>query len=63
MKNLNLNAYGVQEMNAVEMQETDGGHPVAWLVLGILLNIAIDLDAAAEDFEAGRQAARDWFGS
>ena len=25
MKNLNLNAYGVQEMNAVEMQETDGG--------------------------------------
>jgi len=25
MRNLNLNNYGVQEMNAVEMKETDGG--------------------------------------
>ena len=25
MKNLDLNSYGVQEMNAVEMKETDGG--------------------------------------
>ena len=25
MKNLDLNAYGVEEMNAVEMQKTDGG--------------------------------------
>ena len=25
MKNLNLNGFGVQEMNAEEMRETDGG--------------------------------------
>lgn len=30
MKKLDLNKYGVQEMNAVEMRETDGGF---WLEL------------------------------
>ena len=36
MKNLNLNAYGVQEMNVAEMQETDGGKwaAIATLTLG-----------------------------
>ncbi len=35
MKNLNLNKYGVQEMNTKEMQNTDGG------VLGTLLVLAV----------------------
>ena len=30
MKNLDLNYYGVQEMNAVEMKETDGGQMVSY---------------------------------
>jgi hypothetical protein len=28
MKNLDLNKYGVQEMNAKEMKTTEGGNPV-----------------------------------
>ena len=38
MKNLDLNAYGVQEMNAVEMQKTDGGiwYHVFMTVLGFV---------------------------
>jgi hypothetical protein len=37
MKNLNLNTYGVSEINEAEMQQTEGGlAPLAWLVLGLL---------------------------
>lgn len=31
MKNLDLNKYGVQEMNAAEMRETNGGSLWSWL--------------------------------
>lgn len=31
MKNLDLNNYGVQEMNAGEMREVDGGSLGEWL--------------------------------
>ena len=31
MKTLDLNDFGVQEMNAVEMRETDGGSLWSWL--------------------------------
>jgi len=37
MKNLELNNYGVQEMNTVEMKEMNGGNPliaVAAIVIG-----------------------------
>lgn len=41
MKNLNLNDFGVQEMNAEEMRKTDGG--LFWEALAIALIIsAID---------------------
>ncbi|MFV0471100.1 MAG: hypothetical protein ACK5L7_03565 [Paludibacteraceae bacterium] len=33
MKTLDLNAYGVQEMNAAEMRETDGGIIIPALAL------------------------------
>ena len=41
MKTLDLNSYGVQEMNAVEMKETDGGcwgliFAAVWIIIGIL---------------------------
>ena len=29
MKNMELNNLGVQEMNAVEMKQTNGGNPIA----------------------------------
>ncbi|MFV0392140.1 MAG: hypothetical protein ACK5KP_09705 [Paludibacteraceae bacterium] len=34
MKTLDLNTYGVQEMNAVEMRETDGG---LWWIVGVIV--------------------------
>jgi len=38
MKNLDLNAYGVQEMNHQEMVETDGGDVITALIItGIAL--------------------------
>lgn len=37
MKNLDLNGFGVLEMNATEMRETDGGS--FWL--GILIGLAL----------------------
>ena len=36
MQNLDLNNYGVQEMDAVEMRETDGGSPTL-AILGFAL--------------------------
>jgi len=38
MKNLDLNNYGVQEMNAMEMREVDGGIiPLfVWVVVAII---------------------------
>ena len=45
MKNLDLNAYGVQEMNHQEMVETDGG---GWLAnIGVGLAVAGMVVAAA----------------
>ena len=37
MKNLDLNNYGVQEMNAEEMRTTEGGNPAILLYLLVLL--------------------------
>ena len=44
MKILDLNAYGVQEMNAVEMQKTDGGiwYHVFMTVLGFIDSYLMD---------------------
>ena len=36
MKNLDLNNYGVQEMNAGEMRDVEGGNPLFFLALFIL---------------------------
>ena len=57
MKNLDLNAYGVKEMNAAEMQKTEGGiaAAVAWLVIGILVAELLDRNAA-QDFRDGQAA-------
>jgi lactobin A/cerein 7B family class IIb bacteriocin len=43
MKNLDLNNYGVQEMNAEEMQSTDGGifallALIGGFVVGLIIN-------------------------
>ena len=35
MKNLDLNAFGVQEMKTSEMQITDGGDAVDWVIWGV----------------------------
>ena len=36
MKNLDLNSMGVQEMNTLEMQETDGGL-IGLIIIGVAL--------------------------
>ena len=56
MKKLDLNKYGVQEMNAVEMRETDGGWVriatfVLWALAWELVTEGIDKCVA--DFKAG----------
>lgn len=42
MKNLDLNNYGVQEMNAEEMRKTDGGVlAIIVLVVGVVVGALI----------------------
>lgn len=57
MKNVNLNNYGVQEMNAEEMRETDGGlASIVWLIIGVIVSECLDRNAA-NDFKEGYNAA------
>ena len=64
MNTLDLNAYGVQEMNKQEMVETDGGGLglfFAGLVVGLILAELNDRNAGndfREGFNAGREFAR-----
>jgi hypothetical protein len=58
MKNLDLKAMGVEEMNFAEMRKTDGGNPLAWLVLGLLLAECLDRNAD-RDFRDGWNSVKD----
>jgi hypothetical protein len=58
MKRLDLNAYAVEEMSNVAMRKTEGGHPIAWLILGILISECLDRNAP-KDFADGQQAYKD----
>jgi len=43
MKVLDLNAYGVSEMNQQELTKTNGGlGPGGWLIIGLLAGSALD---------------------
>jgi hypothetical protein len=57
MKNLDLNAYGVSEMNVAEMQQVDGGilAAIGWCLIGILVAEMLDRNAE-KDFQEGRQS-------
>jgi len=41
MKNLDLNGLGVQEMNAEEMRETEGGLILELICIGLLITFGI----------------------
>lgn len=44
MKNLNLNAFGVQELNAEEMRELDGGFGILEaLIIGVIVGALVAL--------------------
>ena len=45
MRNLDLNAYGVSEMDAVELRETDGG-----ICIGLIVLVVTIIAAAAADY-------------
>jgi hypothetical protein len=58
MKQLSLNNLGVQELDAREMVETDGGAgPLIWFIFGLLVSEALDTDAPS-DFWDGYNSAR-----
>ena len=40
MKNLDLNGYGVLEMNAEEMKQTDGGSFLVGFIIGFVVSVA-----------------------
>jgi hypothetical protein len=55
MKNFDLNAYGVSEMNVAEMQKTDGGNGVYRIISKFLefLGVYEVVDAFCEGFTEG----------
>ena len=61
MKNFNLNACGVSEISQKEMVGINGGNAIVGFLLGLLIAEILDRDAS-QDFEDGRQAARDFWG-
>ena len=61
MKNLKLKNFGVLELDAKEMNETDGGNFWAFVAEG-LLEAALDWDGAVADFKAGYNAGNKVYG-
>ena len=58
MKNLDLNKYGVKEMNAGEMRENNGGYGnVVWFILGAIYSELNDPNSW-NDMKNGYHAAR-----
>ncbi|MFD2288965.1 hypothetical protein GJU39_14965 [Pedobacter petrophilus] len=58
MKNLNLENFGVQEMNAKEMRNENGGNWFyGWVIEG-LIDAATDWDGAVASFNRGVKAAK-----
>jgi len=53
MKNLDLNNFGVQEMNAGEMRETDGGILIESLLLGIAAGLVVSFCDNFGEFVSG----------
>lgn len=49
MKTLDLNTYGVQEMNAVEMRETDGGFFAELIAVAIAVAVVTELILAVKE--------------
>jgi lactobin A/cerein 7B family class IIb bacteriocin len=59
MRNLDLNAYSVSEMNVAEMQQTDGGlAPFIWLLIGLAISEMLDPNAP-DDFRRGWNSVND----
>ena len=57
MKNLDLNAMGVNEMNEVEMKQTEGGLlPIFWFLIGMVASELQDRNSG-RDFAEGYAAA------
>ena len=56
MKQLSLENLGVQELDAREMVEMDGGS-ITWFIFGLLIAEALDRNAS-NDFWDGYNAAR-----
>ncbi len=56
MKQLTLENLGVQELDAREMKETDGGHPLLWLLAGVIVSELLDREAPADFMEGWNDA-------
>jgi hypothetical protein len=56
-QSLDLNAYGVEEMNVVEMRENNGG--LGWgIVIGIMIAVLVDEYFNPGSFAAGYNSVR-----
>jgi len=59
MKTLELNAYDVQEMSSMEMNETDGGF--AWVVaLAVVVGLYYATEIAGNPVASGKAFAAGW---
>jgi lactobin A/cerein 7B family class IIb bacteriocin len=49
MENLNLATYGVEELDEMEIKETNGGlASIVWLLIGIAISELLDRGAAGD---------------
>jgi len=60
MKNLDLNGFGVLEMNVVEIENLNGGNAILWFIAGIIASECLDRNAS-NDFNAGVSAAKSFW--
>ncbi|HOK60070.1 hypothetical protein [Tenuifilum sp.] len=56
MEQLSLNKFGVQQLNAKEIVEIEGGNPLLWLLAGVIVSELLDRNAPADFWEGWNDA-------
>jgi hypothetical protein len=51
-----LNKFGVQQLNAKEIVEIEGGNPLFWLLAGVIVSELLDRNAPADFWEGWNDA-------
>ncbi len=54
----NMETFKLKVLNLEQLKAINGGHPLAWLLLGVLISEALDRDASSDFMEGWNDAKK-----